>query len=115
MNTAAQMQVKPVKGIKEGAEGLLTPKALLPFNKCLPAERVAKLPNTTADSLHFVLSFNQSDHRQLPPGHTEVLGEFEVSGERLLGTAQPVELVISCKPNFYVSRDISFHGNPTHG
>ena len=82
------MQVKPDKGIKEGAEGLLTHKALLPFNKNLPAERVAKLPNTTADSLRFVLSFNQSDRRQLPAGHTEVLGEFEVSGECLLGSTK---------------------------
>ncbi|KAK9813694.1 hypothetical protein WJX73_003926 [Symbiochloris irregularis] len=74
-------QVEPSKGLRtEGAEGLLAPKVLMPFNKRLPADRVAKLPNTTADSLTFTLSFNQSEGRPLPPGHTQLLARYEVSG-----------------------------------
>lgn len=99
------LQAQSSKGLKtEGAEGLLQPKALLPYRKRLPADRVAKLPNTTADTLRFVLGFNASGGRPLPPGHSLQLGEFEISGAHVSrarafgtdGTARAVA-VLECE------------------
>lgn len=74
-------QVSSSKGLQPGSEALLLPKSLLPYNKRLPADRIAKLPNTTADSLTFTLNFNASGAHALPPGHSHLLGTFEVSGK----------------------------------
>ncbi len=54
-------------------------KTLLPFMKKLPAKRLVHLPNTSADSLTFSLSFD--DSRPLPPATDQaLLATFEVSG-----------------------------------
>lgn len=70
---------RPGRPGDDPADPLYQAKTLLPFMKKLPAKRLVHLPNTSADSLTFTLSFD--DSRPLPPATDKPLfATFQVSG-----------------------------------